>query len=1033
MEFARLAPKALLLVLTTFFLVATCLAQDVAPPPPVVTVLQGKVVDRRTGRAVVDAFVEWKHGDRTQNSWTGAYGAYAFVIPVQDRDDDGARADHGEFVVSIRANLYLGAKANVQVHSGKTSVLNFALMPKPADQIGVLSGHVTNAKSGQDMGGVSISIVNAGAVLSTLTNSDGTYTISDVGFSGGLVLDVIPGPISAPSETEDEGTRSTPCFALIERPFEMVSPALEENFTLNLISEPYLPPNIACPTNTAPPNTLPPTGAPGAGGLADDPSIQWQQADVSEIAINADADAWHAGHVNDVLVLNGGAGLVVGADSGGVWTITPKGGQATPLSDTWGSVNITALAFGSDGPTDIYAGTFRTPSNLWSTASPGGVLFETDTSTLLPLFNWLPVQGASSLTPLPMPVTPCRDINRILVINEVRRIVLACDNGIWWSPIPSAPSAQGVYLWKQAMPDAALSANNPLQGNFSGIAKGPGWSTGVPGTPPGEGTIVASINGGATPGDLIYYGGWSNGDLVFHSASVESPGPPEALSVSIGRTDVASCLIDPATMFAVGADGNNDQMAAVWESSDGGRNWPLVSLPPKPGGQGSYNNTIAVNSDCSTVAVGWHDTFVSSDHGGAWTLLAITQDNGLHEDIHALTFDPHDPTTLYIGSDGGVASVSGIVPPADANTTPTFLSNYNRQLYDLQLRHMAASPTFNGLVAGALQDNGNIYAPLPGPWQFVSSGDGDNVAFVSPPALTPGSDILALTGHAGSTPTGLWNSVGSSPSGDIDYQQAMVIPLGPSLPPPPPPDGLLGGPVAVVKFPRFSLLAGPNAGEKMYAVAAYQGLVYGLFAHDDGTGLNWVTLGCLGGGYHVYALSSYDGFSIFLGTDNGDILEMDSPYACGEPVKLLTINPPPNVQIDTTLGGCQNYCIPAIVEVLPGVMFASLQWGGGSGNDYVLVWREQGAHAQSWDVVGGGLPNDLPFTTLEAPSLGSLFAATGRRVYVTHDLGNSWMLASDGLPMVHFGTDLHFVLQPDGTQYLYLATFGRSLWRAVLP
>jgi hypothetical protein len=1080
MKFAQFAPKALLLVLTTVFLAATCLAQDTAPPPVVtapvvVTVLQGKVVDRSTGAAVIDAFVEWKHGDRAQHNWTDASGAYAFAIPAQDQDDDDARtnrddarADQRGLVVSIRANLYRGAKANVQVHSGKPSILNFALTPKPAGQIGVLSGRVTNASNGQDVGGVSISILNAGGVLSTLTNSDGTYTISGVGFSDGLVLQVKPGPILRPSGTEDdnEGTKSSPCFAPIDQSFEMASPALEKNFTLNVVSIPNLPPNLPCPgprpSGRMPP---PPPGIPGAGELPDDTSMQWQQADVSEISINHDIDKWNSGHVNDILKLNRGAGLLVGTDSGGVWLIPPKG-PATPLSNAWGSVNIDALAFGADGPNDIYAGTYggdNYPCCSLQGVSPGGILFETDTSTPDPLKNWLPVQNN---TYLPNGITtspPCGAIYRILVINEVRRIVLACANGIWWSPIPSTPpsAAQGIYQWKRAIPDAALlSLNNLLDGSspygangFTGLAKGLGWSPATTGAPAAEGTIVASSNGGITPQQLIYYGEWSNGDLVFHSANVPNPAAQTFGFQDIGRTSVASCLIDPGLMFAVGADPDDsaDDIRGTWKSQDGGQNWSVVSSPPDPGNQGGYNNAIAISSDCSTIAVAWRNfTFVSFDGGASWTHLGFKpltvqeesdQTASPHGDYHAVTFDPADPTTLYMGSDGGVFSLSGVVANADLVNSAAFVSDYNQYLFDLQFFHAAAIPDpqeYSLVVAGALQDNGIIetvvpetVVPAPDWWSVVGTGDGFNIGFVIP--ITNGAGRLGIALLADDASA--WRGDETNPFGVPPSQSTNQIPLSGTsstyI------DPTWGTPLAVVRFPRFSL-----AGQKMYAVAGacdtslekscdatLPGCVFGLFANDDGTGLNWEELACLPG-QTITALSSYDGNNIFFGTDHGNIYLIqyisNSCVLCFSvfQVTQLPITQPPSVQ--------GNEAITAILEVLPGIAFAALQVGG---QGYVLEWQQQ---PQTWEVVGGGfLPNDVPFTALESSPgvllLPTLFAATGTRVYDTHDLGNFWAVASDGLPMVTHGVDLHSVVQPDGTKYLYLATFGRSLWRAVLP
>jgi hypothetical protein len=52
---------------------------------------------------------------------------------------------------------------------------------------------------------------------------------------------------------------------------------------------------------------------------------------------------------------------------------------------------------------------------------------------------------------------------------------------------------------------------------------------------------------------------------------------------------------------------------------------------------------------------------------------------------------------------------------------------------------------------------------------------------------------------------------------------------------------------------------------------------------------------------------------------------------------------------------------------------------------------------------------------------------------VSRDLGATWATAVDGLPTLPLGQDLSFVTQPDGARYLYLATYGHSLWRAQLP
>jgi len=86
----------------------------------------------------------------------------------------------------------------------------------------------------------------------------------------------------------------------------------------------------------------------------------------------------------------------------------------------------------------------------------------------------------------------------------------------------------------------------------------------------------------------------------------------------------------------------------------------------------------------------------------------------------------------------------------------------------------------------------------------------------------------------------------------------------------------------------------------------------------------------------------------------------------------------------------------------------------------------------TWTAVDGGLPPFLQFVGLDG-TRGSLFAANLGQVFVTHDLGSTWLLASEGLPTVAHSSDLHWVLQTDATQYVYLATYGWSIFRARLP
>jgi hypothetical protein len=99
----------------------------------------------------------------------------------------------------------------------------------------------------------------------------------------------------------------------------------------------------------------------------------------------------------------------------------------------------------------------------------------------------------------------------------------------------------------------------------------------------------------------------------------------------------------------------------------------------------------------------------------------------------------------------------------------------------------------------------------------------------------------------------------------------------------------------------------------------------------------------------------------------------------------------------------------------------------------------------SWVPLGGnsnvargiGLQTDgEAFTALAVDREASpptLFAATDNRVFVSRDLGDTWALASRGLPKRPHCTSFAIgAPRENGGRYLYLGTYGRSVWQARL-
>jgi hypothetical protein len=459
-------------------------------------------------------------------------------------------------------------------------------------------------------------------------------------------------------------------------------------------------------------------------------------------------------------------------------------------------------------------------------------------------------------------------------------------------------------------------------------------------------------------------------------------------------------------MFAVAAD-DADNVAGVWKSTDGGVNWALVTLPAGAGAQGWYNNAIAVSSDCKIVTLGWESgTFVSYDSGGSWGLLS-SPGGDLHPDIHGLTFDASDPTTLFIGSDGGVASVQGLGP----GSSPTFTSYWNRQLFNLQFYHGDASSAASGLVAGGTQDNSVLWASLPGPWQNVTDCgcDGRWSRFFTTPNITSGNSILLEEEYSGSNDYPFNGVIAKGNS--IPYSAQTTIPVSPPNPP------ALGNVLTEIVTAPGGYLGYANAsGETLFGASGTATQVYGLFAKDDGSDLHWELLGEVGGGQNVSAISpTYNGGSVFVGTDQGNIYRLDAPYA--QTALQLTINAPSGVSGNGGVSG--------LAAFYSWVAYATMNYGG---NGYVMY-----LDGSSWNSVGSSLPHDLPFNSIVARDTDHVFVGTDTAVYDTSDRGYTWTQATNGLPQMTRGRDLRTVTEPSGATYLYLFTNGRSVWRAKLP
>jgi hypothetical protein len=734
---------------------------------------------------------------------------------------------------------------------------------------------------------------------------------------------------------------------------------------------------------------------PGPSGPGIDESIQWSQAGGSAIAIDEGQNIWHSGHVNAIIPLGNGA-LLVGADSGGVWSIAANG-VAIPLSNDWDNPQVTCMAIGPDGPNHFYAGA--------DLDSRGSLYVSEPASTFLGLIKWHEVPLVDSGgAPLDTGAFISMAITR-----QNRKVVLGCAKGVFWADIP-ALGGKHAFTKVPALPELG----------YSGIAIGP------------DDQVTAASSGNQTVLSGMFLGAWTSTGLLFQRANIN--GAFDVLQMT--RTSVASCDSQPQNMYAVSSKPDG-WMQAVLRSQDGGQNWQVldtkvqgrdVSLTAPPpddpaGGQGEYNNCIAVcPTNPNLVVIGWRSgPWFSQDKGITWNLPRNDSNyRQIHSDLHAIAFEPSDPSgrTVYVGNDGGVM----VTPDLGDN----FTDEYNQRLQTLQFQGFGRefygvftpSRRVPGLIAGGVQDNGNLYAAIDsGSDQYhqLEGSDGQVMLFIE-------------TGHVihyNSEEVGVFTSHRWDGTNLVDGNAFGVRTPGPGKI-----DrskGLPRGVIEAVAQPKFR---SPDSGQMMYAMACTFGDsdIYGLFADDDGGRMGWDYIGTVpmsATNGQVWALASLHGDIVFVGTQDGRIFSLSprsrQPFELGVPIRA------------TNPGQIWRICV-----LRDGVAYATYFTTSGAGlllQSNFFSWDPLGSNSNV--AQGAGLPTDAgPIYGFDidrgsVPN-SNLFAATDNNVYVSRDEGETWKIATKGLPRRPRCSELRAVAHDNGQRFLYLSTFGRSAWRASL-
>jgi hypothetical protein len=711
-------------------------------------------------------------------------------------------------------------------------------------------------------------------------------------------------------------------------------------------------------------------------------AIQWTRP--TPLALQNTAGHFMSGRVMAAVLWPDRA--LLGTEEGGLWLATPAG-PAIPLSQDWPTPLVRSLARGPRGPEHIYCGT------------TGGLL-ETDVATLVPMLSWTPVGGLTG-----PPGGPGQIVQDLLLVGPL--IFLATNAGVWWATIP--PAAGAAYAWQTDPLVAAL--------NVQSLCRGPNDSVIAYGVAPAGGRFFRGAPAGAAYA-------WAD---VTPSAPGPGPGSDARLDVvaqkmATGR--VASCPADPNRVCAVVSvrvkvgGGDGEAILAMLRSDDGGQTWSIPYADAtltmfQPGGgfvdlgfQADRNIGIAVhatNRDAVLLIARRTGLLGSMDGGATWDAGAwpAVLDGTFHADGLCYAFDPTDPSgnTLLVGNDGGAF--------LSRDFGRSWNTDYNRTLTTLMFTNpgesikpaLSASPTIEGLVVGAFQDNGKAYLKADGePWRELGSvGDGNSALFVT-------GDVEM--------------SFGDDTDGDVKWAQWDGNQFGGEVRLKP--DGY-AGPfepcMARIPYPQRK----DASGALMIAVACdndNSGRVRGLFdrgaGHDPGAERFFWTLIGEAPAANLYAIASFSGQIVVAGGIKG------AGDAAAPAIYLL----------DPATGGVVEAALP------PGASANTPRWislhdeTAGFALHASDVWRT--TDLMTWTQVPHALGGAVDVLAVDpGADPVRVIVAGSDGVWTSRDYGATWD-ATGGNPKHPQANHLDVVAYPSGRRVAHLGTWNWSLWRAEL-
>ncbi len=651
--------------------------------------------------------------------------------------------------------------------------------------------------------------------------------------------------------------------------------------------------------------------------------------------------------------------VYLGAAQGGLWKTTNGGNSWAPLTDDQASLAVGAIAIDPRHPNTIYVGTGE-PSPGQDNYYGAGILKSTD--------------GGHSWQRLGIDQFNGLGIISILIDPTNTNVLYAASSrsGIAGSVMP----VRGV--WKSTNGGASWTALLTCEKCY------------------GASDLVMDVHHPTT----LYAAFWMYGILKSTDGGLHWTRLANGLpSSSFLRIELAIGTSNPSVLYAgyhYVKQGKYDG-ALVFKTTDGGSSWSQVRAPNYCGTQCWYDNVIAVDpTDVNKVYVGGSANYVTQptfavkevviktiNGGNNW--LDMSPNNSgthtLHPDVHAITFDPQNHNTVWVGNDGGVWKST------DGGQT---WQNRNTNLATLQFTGIALHPTNSNIVFGGMQDNNKAKTSGSLAWQALDVGDGGHAA-IDPfePRYYYGSRYgisFQRNDKSGSAPLTDW----PMKTDGINRQDRALFYAPFALDP---------ANRGVIYYGTYRLYRTTNRGENWTSIS-------GDLTKGAQTKGNIATI----------AVAPSAPATIYVGTSDGNV-QVTTNH--GGSWTNITKAPLPNRWV-SDIAIAHNDPKTAYVAFngfnthtpgTPGHVFKTTNRGGS--------WRDISANLPDVPVLAIALDRDAP---------GTLYIGTDVGVFSSLNDGQSWQPFSEGLPNVAV---VDLVLNPDA-HMLVAATHGRSVYRLQL-